>query len=82
MKEQNLTDSADSTGQMLTEHVTLCLRCPHLLLLAIKSLRPWETGASFKSLSYASCISSHQKWLGTPGLAPKALLRSNLDESW
>lgn len=50
-------------------------------ILATASLGTWEIGASFKSLRYVFHISSQQKGLGTPGLAPKALLRSNLDES-
>lgn len=58
------------------KYVTLCLHYPHLFLLAIKSRWSWETGASLKSLTYASLIFSQQKGLGTPGLAPKALVRS------
>lgn len=71
-----LTDFSDSTTQRLMKYVTLCLHCPHLFLLAIKSHWSWETGASLKSLTYASHIFSHQKGLGAPGLASKALLRS------
>ena len=53
--------------QMLMEHVMLCLHCPHLFLLAIKSLRPWETGASFKSLRYTSHIPpSKKRWSSWP----------------
>lgn len=71
-----LTDFSDSTTQKLMKYVTLCLHCPHLFLLATKSHWSFETGASLKSLTYASHIFSHQKGLGAPGLASKALLRS------
>lgn len=43
--------------------ITLHLHCPHLFVLAIKSHQPWKTGASFKSLTYASHIFSQQKRL-------------------
>lgn len=71
-----LTDFSDSTTQKLMKYVTLCLHCPHLFLLATKSHWSFETGASLKSLTYASHIFSHQKGLGAPGPASKALLRS------
>lgn len=76
-RRSRTSDFSDSIAQKkLMKYVTLCLHCPHLLLFAIKSHWSWETGASLKLLAYASHIFSQQQGLGTPGLAPKALLRS------